>query len=253
MTRIKILVSALVAIIFLAMQVIAVGAAPANQETTPITGTVESISLETDAETGTTTVVVTLTDELGATQTVSLSLDEATALGLVKDDGMGNLVPDDTVIGTTIVIEPTTDTPDEEEKQHPVGSAIADYFSESLGVDYETIMEYHEEGAGFGVIAQALWMTSALEGDSETFAAIMEARQNNDYSGIKLPDGSTPKNWGQFRQAVMSDREKAKENLGAIMSGHAEDQQDDTQVAPKGNGKGLDKDKEKGKDKNKNK
>jgi hypothetical protein len=31
-------------------------------------------------------------------------------------------------------------------------------------------------------------------------------------------DGETPKNWGQFRKAVLGS-EKAKKNLGAIMSG----------------------------------
>ena len=55
----------------------------------------------------------------------------------------------------------------------------------------------------------------------------------------------------------MSDREKAKENLGAIMSGHAENEQDATQIEPKNNGNGPDNgngnDKDKGKDNNKNK
>jgi hypothetical protein len=43
---------------------------------------------------------------------------------------------------------------------------------------------------------------------------------NNDYSGITLPDGSVPTNWGQFRKALLSGDPKA--NLGQIMSGHAE-------------------------------
>ncbi|MBN1451979.1 MAG: hypothetical protein JW963_13270 [Anaerolineales bacterium] len=246
MTRAKFLLSILVAIIFLAMQVIAVGAAPASQETTPITGTVDNIILETDTKTGTTTVVVTLTNEEG-TQTVRLSLEDATLLGLVKDDGAGNLIADETKYSTIAEIDPATVIPDEtdgtteEEPQHPVGSAISDFFSELLGVDYETVMDYHDNGAGFGVIAQALWMTNALEGDSETFAAILEAKQTKDYSGITLPDGSTPTNWGQFRKAVMSDREKAKENLGAIMSGRAENaqnQEGQTELNNNGNAPG---------------
>ena len=116
-------------------------------------------------------------------------------------------------------------------------------------------MEYHDDGTGFGVIAQALWMTNALEGGSETFSAILDAKKNKDFSGITLPDGSTPQNWGQFRKAVMKDREKAKENLGAIMSGHADNGQDDTQIKPKSNGNApeKDKDKDKGQDSNKNK
>jgi hypothetical protein len=220
MRKMKIISTIVLATILLATQIIAVGAAPTNQDTPPITGTVESITLETDAETGTTTVVVTLTDELGGTQTVRLSLEDATALGLLIDDETIN--PD--AVGNPTEIDPALVIPEapeetEEEAQHPVGSALANFFSDLLGVDYETVMDYHADGVGFGVIAQALWMTNALEGDSDTFAAILEAKQNNDFGEITLPDGSTPQNWGQFRKAVMHDRDKSKENLGAIMSG----------------------------------
>lgn len=140
----------------------------------------------------------------------------------------------------------------EEETEHPVGSRISEFFSDLLGVDYETIMSYHDNGAGFGVIAQALWMTNALDGDADTFAAIMEARQSKDFSGFTLPDGSTPKNWGQFRKAVMSDKDKAKKNLGAIMSGRADDEQGGTEADPKNNGKSPDKEQEKEKNNNNN-
>lgn len=263
MTRTKILFSIMLATIFLATQIISVGAAPANQEDAPpITGTVESISVETDAETGITTVVVTLVDEMGATQTVRLSLEDATALGLVLEDETIN--PD--AIGNPTEIDPALVIPDEpeeteEEEQHPVGSALSDFFYDLLGVDYETVMDYHDDGVGFGVIAQALWITNALDGDSETFAAILEAKQNNDYSAITLPDGSTPQNWGQFRKAVMHDRNKSKENLGAIMSGRADaGQGEETQAEIQNEGNGNNPDKDKGnngnapdKDKNKDK
>jgi hypothetical protein len=242
MTRTKTLYSILLTVLLLATQIMAVSAAPAKQDPAPITGTVESITLETDATTGVTTVLVTLTDETGATQTVRLSLGDATSLGLVTTEGTAN--PDAVGTSTTIVpamvIPDVPEEPTTEETQHPVGSALSDFFSELLGVDYQTIMEYHDEGVGFGVIAQALWMTNALEGDSDTFAAILEAKQSKDYSAITLPDGSTPQNWGQFRKAVMSDRDKSKENLGAIMSGRADNGQDDTtQVDPQNNGNAL--------------
>jgi len=281
MTRTKILISTMLAVIFLAVQVVAVGAAPAAQdEQPPITGTIvqDGITLETDSDTGTTTVLVTFIDEMGETQTVRLSLEDASALGLVTDDGTGNFIVDETKYDTTVEIDPATVIPDEmddatEEPEHPVGGALSNFFSDLLGVDYETIMDFHDNGTGFGVIAQALWMTNALDGDSDTFAAIIEAKQTKDFSGITLPDGSEPTNWGQFRKAVMSDREKSKENLGAIMSGRAEQQQgdDETQVdlqtspnAPDrqtGNNKDKNKDKGNGKannngknkDKNKNK
>ena len=62
-------------------QVGSVLAAPTSQETTPITGTIDTVVLETDSA-GVTTVLVTLTDDLGATQTVRLSLETAVGLGL---------------------------------------------------------------------------------------------------------------------------------------------------------------------------
>jgi hypothetical protein len=256
MTRTKTIYSILLAIVLLATQIIAVSAAPAKQDTTPITGTVESITVETDATSGVTTVVVTLTDETGAIQTVRLSLEDATNLGLVTTEGTAN--PD--AVGTSTTIDPAMvipDMPDETtgEAQHPVGSALSNFFSDLLSVDYQTIMEYHDNGVGFGVIAQALWMTNALEGDSETFAAILEAKQNKDYSAITLPDGSTPQNWGQFRKAVMSDRDKSKENLGSVMSGRADNgQNDEPQVNTQNNGNGPNQDKSnngKGPDKDK--
>jgi hypothetical protein len=273
MSRTKIISSILLTTIFLITQIIVVGAAPSTQDTTPITGTVESITLETDAETETTTVVVVVSDSEGGTQTVRLSLEDATALGLVSDDESGPVV-DDSKIGTTVEIDPAAIIPDEtptEDAQHPVGFSLSNFFSNLLGVNYETVMTYHEDGNGFGVIAQALWMTKALEGDSDTFAAIMEAKKTKDFSGIELPDGSTPTSWGQFRKAVMSDREKSKENLGAIMSGRADDQTDigDTELMnnnglgtqnnqPKNNngknegkGNGKEKNKDKGNGKNK--
>ena len=281
MTRTKILISTMLAVIFLAVQVVAVGAAPvAQDEQPPITGIIvqDGITLETDTDTGTTTVLVTFINEMEETQTVRLSLEDASALGLVADDGTGNFIVDETKYDTTVEIDPATVIPDEmddtsEEPEHPVGGALSNFFSDLLGVDYETIMDFHDNGTGFGVIAQALWMTNALDGDSDTFAAIIEAKQTKDFSGITLPDGSEPTNWGQFRKAVMSDREKSKENLGAIMSGRAEQQQgeDETQVdlqtspnAPDrqtGNNKDKNKDKGNGKannngknkDKNKNK
>jgi hypothetical protein len=269
MPRTKILVSTILAVIFLAVQVISVGAAPATQDEPPVTGTIpqDGITLETDTETGVTTVLVTLIDDMGETQTVRLSLEDASDLGLVTDDGTGNFIVDETKYDTTVEIDPATLIPDEmgdttEEPQHPVGGALSNFFSDLLGVDYETIMDFHDNGNGFGVIAQALWMTNALDGDSDTFAAILEAKQTKDFSGITLPDGSEPQNWGQFRKAVMSDREKSKENLGAIMSGRADQQQgeDETQVGPQtspnapdrqtGNNKDKNKDKGNGKDNN---
>lgn len=196
-------------------------AAPAAQEATPITGTVQSIAVETDATTGESTVVVEVLDELGATQTVRLSAEDAATLGLVTiDPETGEVTPVEEAIGTDVSIDPALVISDEDEAQHPVGAALAEFF----GVDYDTIMEAHEEGAGFGVIAQALWMSQQLEGGSETFTMIVDAKQDHDYSGITMPDGSTPENWGQFKHAL----QQQGENLGAVMSGHADPLEDES-------------------------
>ena len=226
MNRNKLFFSTLFAIIFLATQIIAVGAAPAMQETTPTDRVVESLTLETDPETGVITVIVVYIDETEVTEAVEFSLEEAAELGLVIiDDGTGIYVVNESMLS------------DEAEKEHPVGFALSEFFTNLLGVDYETIMDSRADGAGFGTIAQALWMTNALEGDTIVFSAIIEAKITKDFSTVVLPDGSAvvmpdgsaPTNWGQFRKAVKalesedSDGEKPKNNLGAVKSGHAND------------------------------
>jgi hypothetical protein len=249
MKRAKLTIGTLLAIILLATQVLAVGAAPVNQEDTPITGKVDNIVIETNPDTGETIVLVTLTDETGVTQTVQLSLETAIAfepVPLVTIDEMGTPVVNELAINTTVEIDPSTIIlgESEESKQHPVASALSDFFSDIFGVDYDMVMDYHDNGVGFGVIAQALWMTNALcEGaeceGTETLALILDAKQNKDYSLITLPDGSAPQNWGQFRKAVMKDRDKAKENLGAIMSGRAEKPGEDEALLNSMKGKEL--------------
>ena len=196
-------------------------AAPAAQTTTPITGTVQSITLED--QNGVTVVHVTILTQTG-TQDILLSVDSAVSLGLVNLDPATNQpVVNDGAINSTVTIDPALELPTEPlpegQTQHPVGSALADFFSALLGVDYNQIMEVHDEGVGFGVIAQALWMTKKLEGDGALFTAIIEAKQSGDYSAITMPDGSTPTNRGQFRKALLQGDRKA--NLGQIMSGHA--------------------------------
>ncbi|MEO5887746.1 MAG: hypothetical protein ABIQ77_08790, partial [Anaerolineales bacterium] len=85
MFKTKLLASLLLAITVLFAQVGLAAAAPTAQDTILITGTIQSITTEIDAN-GVTTVIVTLLDDLGATQTVRLSVDTAAALGLVTLD-----------------------------------------------------------------------------------------------------------------------------------------------------------------------
>jgi hypothetical protein len=191
------------------------------QESTPITGTVQTVVLETDATTGETVVVVTVLDETtGQTQNVTIDLATAASLGLVTTDPVtGITTVDEASVGTVIEIDPATVIGDgeEAEKEHPVGSALGNFFGDLFGADYDTIMTIHEDGVGFGVIAQALWLTNDLDGDTATFEALIEAKQTGDYSAITLADGSTPDNWGDVVKSL-----KKGNNLGSVMSGKAD-------------------------------
>ena len=249
MFRTKLLTSILLAMAVLFTQVGMVAAAPAAQDTTPITGTIQSITTETDAN-GVTTVLVTLLDDLGATQTVRLSVDTAASLGLVTLDPVtSEPVVDETQVGQLIEIDPTTVIPDEtpEEPVHPIAALLAAFF----GADASVVNAYHEDGFGFGVIAQAMWMSKNINEDASLAGLILDAKKSGDYSEFILPDGSTPTNWGQFKKAVS----EKKNNLGVIVSGNADP---DDNVNPSAqteheNSKDKDKGNGKGKDKNKNK
>ncbi len=247
----KLLLGALIAMTVLVMSV---GTVFAQDTTTSYTGTVQNVTIETDTTTGATTVVVTYSyvDDTGATQEQTVRLDPTTAqgLGLVEittttDPATGETITTvekiDGAIGTEITIDPATVDPTTEEAQHPVASALDTFFSDlfDFEVGYDTIMALHEEGVvledgttggfGFGVIAQALWMTRHLEGDMDTVNAILQAKVDGNYDELLngLTDGNgnpiEASNWGQFKKAVMNlnddeDKKNAKENLGGVMS-----------------------------------
>lgn len=217
MNRIKLLLGIAVTIIISMAQVGRAFAAPASQEATPISGTVQSITLESDPTTGVVTVVVDVMGSNEVLQTVRVSQETAIELGLVSLDGDGNPVINELVLGESVDIDPATVIPDQQEPQHPVGNALATFFSDIEGLDYDTIMSAHEDGVGFGVIAQALWVTSELEGDSQLFQDLLYAKQHNDYSAFRdfTEDGTTPKSWGQLRKALLS-----KKGLGIEMTTH---------------------------------
>jgi len=246
MFKTKYLASILLVLAVFVAQVGNVAAAPQIQDTTPITGTIQSITTETDSN-GVTTVLVTLVDDQAATQTVRLSVETAVILGLVSLDPVTmEPVVDETQIGQTVEIDPTTVVPEEEENVHPIAAILASFF----GVEPSVVNGYHEDGFGFGVIAQAMWIAKGLDGDVTTAGLILEAKQTGDYSAFVLPDGSTPTNWGQFKKAALG---KEKKNLGIIVSGHAEENTPEEGVTPQDNGKGNGKDKDKGKGKDKKK
>jgi hypothetical protein len=261
MLNTKLLASLLIVLAVLFGQVGHVAAAPQVQETTPITGTVQSITTETDAN-GVTTVLVTLLDDQGSTQTVRLGLEAAVTLGLVTlDPTTQEPSVDETQVGQTVEIDPTTVIPEEitEESVHPIAWLLAEFF----GADPAVVDGYHEDGFGFGVIAQALWISRNLTGtedapgDASLAEEILIAKESKDFEAFfeahpeYVIDGNIPSNWGQFKKAL-SDK---KNNLGVIVSGQ-EDPNSSTDALPgqdHGNGKDKNKDKGKGKDKNKNK
>lgn len=244
MSKTKLLAMVLIVFVLLTAQVGAAIAAPLAQDATPITGTIQGITFETDAN-GVTTVLVTLTDDQGGTQTVRISIETAVALGLVTlDPDTEEPVVDETQVGQAVEIDPATVIPDEEptrEFTHPVAALLAAFFGEDPGV----VNGYHEDGFGFGVIAQALWMSKNLNGDASAAGMILEAKQSGDYSAFTLPDGSTPANWGQFKKEVL----EKKNNLGFVVSGQADTETDEQSQGKNGNGHGKDKNKDKGKGK----
>ena len=265
-----------VAITLLFAQVGGVLAVGTSQETTPITGTIQTIQIETDTN-GLTTVLVTLADDQNVTQTVRLSLDAALDLGLIQvdpdtgepvlDPVTGAPVVDDAQLGQPVEIDPAAvipdETPGDEEPVHRIAALLAAFFGE----DGSVVAGYHDDGFGFGVIAQAMGMSQQLNGDASLASQILEAKETGDYSAFILPDGSTPANWGQFKKAVL----EKKNNLGVIVSGQADPLTEDgaeTQLQNgngngqgngpgngqgngNGNGQGNGKDKDKGKGKDK--
>lgn len=222
MSRMKTLLTLTLGLALLLGKVGVVNAAPLLQEDVPVTGTIQSVVVETDSDSGVQTVLVTALVN-GVEHTARLDLETAVSLGLITIGEGGEPAVDESRIGTEVQIDPTlfdSDAPPVDEKQHPVGSKLAEFFSSLANVDYEMIMSSHADGFGFGVITQALWMTKSLGGDATLFAAILDAKESGDYSMVVLPEGAIPQNWGQFKKAVLSGEDD--DSLGDVMSGNDE-------------------------------
>jgi len=230
MKNIKFLISLTLVFAVLAAQVSAVFAAPAA-----IAGTVQSVTLETNTNTAVTTVLLTVVAN-GESQTVRITLESAITLGIITLGGDGNPVINELILGQPVEIDPATVIIDEQMDQHPVGSALATFFSDII--DYKTIMAAHEDGTGFGVIAQTLWLTRKLDGAADLFVAIIEARRTKDFSAFVLEDGTIPQNWGQFKKVIM-DGKKGKPGIAMTDQGN-----NGSGNNGNGNGNGKDRDKE---------
>lgn len=228
MSKIKLFASIFLVLAVLFTQVGNVAAAPQLQDTTPVTGTVETITTETDAD-GVTTVLVTLLDDQGGTQTLRLSVEAAVMLGLVTLDPITTEpVVDETQVGQIVEIDPTTILPEEpsQESFHPIAWLLGEFFNEDPAI----IEGYHEDGFGFGVIAQALWISQNLTGtESESGNVslaedILQAKEDKNFEAFfeahpeYLGEGAVPTNWGQFKKSL----QEKKNNLGVVVSGQEE-------------------------------
>ncbi|MGE5642791.1 MAG: hypothetical protein ACM3Y8_07255 [Byssovorax cruenta] len=238
MKKAKILVGILLASLLLLSQVSAVFARPTLKHVKVISGTIVAITLETTPSSGIHTVFVTIRDQHGVERTFRISEETAYQdLHLLDYDDDGNPFIVDALPGT-IELDPATAIPDEEEFHHPVAMALATFFRDVDGVDYNTIMDAHTSGFGFGAIAQALWMIQKLDGTADDFLLLLQAKQDGDFSDFPLADGTIPTTWGQLRKAI-------SENLGTVVSQKDKDTayKNPQDNPDKGNNKDKDKDK----------
>lgn len=230
----KYTVSLLIGIAMIVSQVGSVLAAPTLQEGY-IAGTISEVTCEEDTSTGITTFEVKVELEDGTFQTVFIDQETAESLGIIAPDTPCSESALEGAIGMQISINLEDVIPQEDEPQHPVGVALSLFFDDIT--NYDTIMEAHDNGTGFGVIAQALWITEnyLTDGSEGEFLAILEAKETGDFSYFDsyfTSEDETPANWGQFKKAIQ-DGDK-KNNLGAVMS---------DKDNKSNNGKGQDKEK----------
>jgi hypothetical protein len=229
MKKAKIFTSILLASFLILTQVAVAFAAPRVEDVTPMTGTVQAVTLKTDPNTGVTTVLVKIKGENGGTQTVRISLEtaESSVLGLVTLDEDGNPVIVNPLPGY-VEIYPSMVIPDEK-PYSPVAGALAKFFSSIPDMSYDAIMEAHVNGNGFGVIVQALFLTEKLGGDVTIFQEILQAKKDNDFSNFPLDDGKIPTSWEQLKQAI------ADQHLGIVVS-HNNGNNSNNDHANNGNG-----------------
>lgn len=174
-----------------------------------LSGTLGSLVFFTTPTTQITSLSLIVIDAAGLDQTASLDLEPAVALKLIS--------PDPTMIGTPIVIDPTLIIKSITLVKGT--TALETFFGTALGLSGEELAAYKAEGYGYGEIAQACWMATQLGGDAALLDQILTAKQTGDFSTFVLPEGAVVTNWGQLRKAILTD---PHQNLGQIMSGHAD-------------------------------
>jgi hypothetical protein len=239
MFKTKVLVGLLLVVTVLFAQIGIVFAAPATQEgtTTTVSGNITNIETQLDGN-GNTIVVVTVEGY----QPITLTAEEADANGLYDLDTQQLVAQVGDSVNLTV--DSSKVVPVEDTAVNPISAILASFFH----VDALTVDQYHQAGSGFGVIAQALWISENVNGDASIAGLILDAKKTGNYGDIllsdgtllTLPDGTVPTNWGQFKKALL----EKKNNLGIIVSGHAQPLGDSTDINSQqehGNNKNKDK------------
>jgi hypothetical protein len=201
-------------------------------------------------------------DDEAAGSTVSDTLD----LENVKPN-LGTVMSDqgsDDDVDDPVEEEPEGDTPEGEEpegddpvdddaagdedviKQHPVASALAEFF----GVSYDDVMDMHLAGNGFGNITRAYFFADKL---GMTPTEVLDAAHGSGWGNMLKENGLQPGNGkGPEKEKGTPPGQAKKDNAVDELSS-----QDNGNNGNNGNGNGnnggngKDKDKDKGKEKNK--
>ena len=220
MTKVKTILGCMLVLMMVVTPVMSVGAA-APAQTVTIDGTVQSCDTATDNFTGDIIVVCEINLTGGGTQTVRMSVDDAVTNGLavVEVDGTVTIIATEgqafSIDESMLLADPCAMP---EDASQPISKILAGYFCGDLGTSYKDIQTLHEDGFGFGEIAQACFMALKLDGTGKLCADILAAKKSGDYSKLTLPDDVTVSNWGQLRKAVLGHGNKDSSNLGSVVS-----------------------------------
>ncbi|MCL4529801.1 MAG: hypothetical protein M1282_10340 [Chloroflexi bacterium] len=140
--------------------------------------------------------------------------------------------------GTPVVVGTSTGSDSSEGNAgQPVAEALCNFFNTNLGLTYDDITGLHQQGFGFGEIAQACWMALELQqenttGDTTlTCQQILDAKQGNDISSL----GLGVSNWGQLKKLVLKNPHM---NLGFVVTGRAVGLLSGTSFPGNGHGQG---------------
>ena len=235
-------ISAVLVRIALLLVLVLIPAGVARAQTESIKGVLQSIKLEINADTGGTTVLLTIEQE-DQTQQIYVSIETATTLGVLILDADGNPQINDAMVGQTLEIQAESILPDPAFQPHPVAEALSTFFSDIPGLSPQILTEIHDQGVGFGIIAQTLWITRKMEGDAEIFLLIIDSRNSKDFSAFLLEDGSSPKNWGQLKKAILQSKKEKPDvvvdpNLKPDKPQHPDKNKPDKEKDKNNNGQG---------------